>query len=66
MAQDSYTFGTTPRDVLEDRLPHKYEMALTRGDMLSVLDALALAAGGDENAMSLRAGILSTLDIEEI
>ena len=60
---NTYTYGTTPSDVIEAALPHKYPMELTRNDMLSLLDALLL---GDENAESLRSGILSTLDIEEV
>jgi hypothetical protein len=69
----SYTYGTTPEDVIREALPHKYDMSLNREDMWTVLEALALlgenADLGIENAeraMSLRSAILSTLDIEEI
>ena len=60
---DTYTYGTTPPEVIEAALPRKYPMELTRSDMLSLLDALI---DGDENAQGLRSSILTTLDIEEI
>jgi hypothetical protein len=73
----SYTYGTTPEDVILSHLPHKYDMSLNREDMLAVLAALNYApAAGEletpdgyelcERMSSLRTGILATLDIEEI
>jgi hypothetical protein len=61
----TFSYGTTPEDVIRDALPHKYAMELTRTAMITVLEALAVMMG-DENAMGLRTSILETLDIEEI
>lgn len=75
MATFTFTYGTTPIDVIEDALPHKYPMELNRTDMITILSALLLVTEVDdsgidqeiiENAGSLRSSILSTIDIEEV
>jgi hypothetical protein len=67
---DTYTYGTTPEDTIRAALPHKYDMSLTREDMLTVLDALLVASEMMEchmdRAWSLRSSILETIGIEEI
>jgi hypothetical protein len=74
----SYTYGTTPEDVIREALPHKYDMSLNREDMLAVLAGLSFArawSDGENDSVSdeqrgrmgsLRSGILGTIGIEEI
>jgi hypothetical protein len=74
----SYTYGTTPEDVIREALPHKYEMSLNREDMLALLAGLGFAevwADGENDSVSdeqrermgsLRSAILDTIGIEEI
>ena len=70
---ETFTFGQTPRDVIENSLPRKYKMELVRDDMVAVLTALHEAWVADECGaemsdrwFSLRTSILETLDIEEV
>lgn len=74
----AYTFGDAPVDLIEERLPTKYDMSLNRTDMLNLLDTLLVACGQidvtredrleelSDWAASMRGSILTTLDIEEI
>jgi len=68
----TYTFGCTPVQEIEKRLPAKYPMELTRSNMIALLYALegyAMEENGTEFpeiAWSLRTGILETLNIEEV
>lgn len=72
MERKTFTYSLTPESLIEQRLPHKYPMEFTKRDMLTILRALADYSLNDhgseheDNAYSLRTGILETLDIEEI
>lgn len=62
----SLTFGEFPEDFRE-RVPRKYPMELNPTDLRTVVKALVESGfQGDENALSLAGGIMSTLDVEWI
>lgn len=61
----TFTAGLTPPEMIEDRLPLKYRMELTRTDMMALLATLGHDLGNDE-AFSLRSSILASLNIEEV
>jgi len=62
--KESYTYGATPEEVIRASLPPKYEMVLTKRDMLTILRALG--ESGEDEAMSMRVDILTSIGIEEI
>ncbi len=71
----TYTSGTTPTEVIEEALPHKYPMELNKHDMLMLLEALNFATGREptgeeydlpEWSIDFRSSILQTIGIEEI
>ena len=64
MTRTTFSYGETPREVIAERLPHKYEMSLNRADMLALLAALNIGPGTREG--DLRSAILDTLGIEEV
>lgn len=74
----SFTYGTTPEEVIREALPHRYSMELNKGDMIRLLKLLFSGSSHfnelshdeqeeiQEWSFSFRTTILSTLDIEEI
>lgn len=74
----TYTAGTTPLEVIEECLPHKYPMELNKHDMLMLLNALneidaCVEPNGEEGednnlewARNFRSCILTTIGIEEV
>lgn len=71
----TYSANTTPVEVIDRLLPHKYPMELNKGDMLNLLEVLKFAdenmdssENGDvgEWAGGFRRDILGTIGLEEI
>lgn len=63
----SYTYGTTPEDIIREALPHKYNMELNKNDMVKLLTILDYATTMEpDGSVSFRTSILSTIGIEEI
>jgi len=70
----TFTSGTTPEEVIIERLPHKYPMELNKRDMCNLLEYLdrcsILEPTGnpqiDDWPSDFRSSILSTIGIEEI
>jgi len=60
----TYTYGTTPRQIIKEALPHKYPMELNRSDMLELLSVLR--SNSSDWSMSMRMSILETIGIEEL
>ncbi len=70
MSDRTYTYGTTPHDVIERALPRIFEMRLTRADMHLILDGLAVASevagAAGEPYTTMRTTILDVIGIEEV
>jgi len=63
----TYSYSTTPEEVIWEHLPHKYSMELNKNDMINLLHVLKnVSEDRDDWAVGFRIGILSTIDIEEI
>ena len=67
----TYTYGTTPTNIISAALPHKYSMELNRHDMGELLEILRYVSSISrgkraEWSIEMRSSILETIGIEEV
>lgn len=67
----TYTYGTTPTNIISAALPHKYSMELNRHDMGELLEILRYVSSISRGkrvdwAIEMRLSILETIGIKEV
>ena len=58
MMHKTFTYGTTPVDVIRAALPDSYRIDAVKPDLVTIVIALRLASRGNEDAERMRARII--------